>query len=204
MVTAPEKKKRKEDARVIRTKANLVSTFKTMLAEKPFEDITINEVCTRANIRRATFYKSFSDKYTFLTYLVGSLRDDFDKSMPKEKHPDSSSAYYVEYIHAIVHFLEQNDKMVTNIVNSNVLPVLMEIIKEKNYLDTCDRLRHSVSKGMALPASVEVTAAMMTGAVANVLLKWVKNGKTMPVTTLISEVSSVIRTISPMPHTIIM
>ena len=41
---------KKEDARVIRTKAKLFTSFKQLLAEKTFEDITINEICIRSNI----------------------------------------------------------------------------------------------------------------------------------------------------------
>ena len=45
---------------------------------------------------------------------------------------------------------------------------------------------------MQLPASVEVTAAMMTGAVASAILRWFGEGKVMPVNTLAGEIASVI------------
>ena len=182
----------KEDARIVKTKARLLETFRELLAEKPMEDITVNEICEKANVRRATFYKHFADKYAFLKYFVGSLRYDFDKSLPKKKRPDETSAYYVEYVYGIIRFISENEPIIKNALRSEVLPVLVEIIKEKNYEDTCERLRKSVEKGMQLPASVEVTAAMMTGAVASAILRWFNEGKVMPVNTLAGEIASVI------------
>jgi len=187
--------KQKEDARVRKTKAKLLSTFKLLLCEKSFEDITVNEICLAADVRRATFYKHFPDKYAFLKYLVGTLRDDFDSKLPKRKKPNATSDYYTEYIRALVNFLTENESMVKNALESEVLPSLIEVIKDKNYEDTCERLRQSTAEGMTLPASVEVTASMMTGAVAGTLLNWFNNGKNIPVEQLIREISAVIASI---------
>ena len=46
---------------------------------------------------------------------------------------------------------------------------------------------------MTLPASVEVVAAMMTGAVASAIIRWFKDGKPLAVDALIDEVASVIK-----------
>ena len=186
----------KEDARVVRTKSRLLETFKSLLSERSFEKITVQEICKSAGVKRATFYKHFEDKYAFLKYLVGSLRDSFDTRITKDTKPDATSAYYVEYIHAIVNFLAENEKMVKNALESEIFFSLLDVIKEKNYEDTCDRLRKSVADGMILPASVEITASMMTGAVANAIIFWFKNDKQMPVDTLIKEISSVIESIT--------
>jgi hypothetical protein len=128
----------------------------------------------------------------FLKYFVGSLRDVFDNRVESKGILDATSAYYVAYIRRLVNFLIENENMVKNVLKSEVLPALMEVIKEKNYEDTCARLKKSVSEGMVLPASVETCASMMTGAVANTLLGWFKSGKPTPINILIEEMSSVI------------
>ena len=183
---------KREDTRVIKTKAKLIATFKELLASKSFEDITVNELCTIADIRRATFYKHFNDKYEFLRYLVGSLRDDFDKRLRRGAHPLAGMSYYVEYLKALVNFLLENESMISNLFESSLLYTLLEVITEKNYEDTCNRLRESVSLGMTLPASVEVTASMMTGAVANTILTWYKGGRRLPKEELVAEMTAVI------------
>ena len=39
-----------------------------LLAEQPFEQVTVNELCQRAGYPRATFYNYFDDKYDLLDY----------------------------------------------------------------------------------------------------------------------------------------
>ena len=187
-----------EDARVRKTKTKLLTIFRLLLTEKSFEDITVNEICEVSGVRRATFYKHFADKYAFLKYFVGSLRNQFDAKLEKRAKTSSTSAYYVEYLRALVDFLLENEKMVENALESTVLPALIDVIKEKNYEDTCEKLRESARGGLRLPASVEVTAAMMTGAVAEAILRWYRSGKKTPKDKFIDETSSVILKISGM------
>ncbi|MCH3963396.1 MAG: TetR/AcrR family transcriptional regulator [Clostridium sp.] len=39
-----------------------------LLTAKPFEEITVNELCEKSNYPRATFYNYFDDKYDLLNY----------------------------------------------------------------------------------------------------------------------------------------
>lgn len=77
----------KDDLRVIRTKKALSEAFIELLNSKTFDEITVNELCEEAGIRRATFYKHYSDKYDFLTAYTRSLRDRFESSVWKSKKP---------------------------------------------------------------------------------------------------------------------
>ena len=52
-----------EDRRVIKTKKNLKATLIEMMGEISFEQISITELCKRAEISRITFYAHYSDKY---------------------------------------------------------------------------------------------------------------------------------------------
>lgn len=182
----------KEDARIKKTRSRLISTFRVLLAQKNFEDITVNEICAISDVRRATFYKHFADKYSFFKYFVGFLRKEFDARLAKRAKTESTSAYYVEYLCALIGFLTENEKMVNNILESSALPALLDVIKEKNYEDTCEKLRESERLGLKLPASVEVTGAMMTGAVAEAIIRWYRGGKKISKEALINETSAVI------------
>lgn len=181
-----------EDRRIVKTKTRLLTALKQLLREKSFEDITVSEICDRAKIRRATFYKYFDDKYAFLKFFVGSLREEFDASLHRGRFSEGSSSYYTEYLKAIVGFLTSNVDIVKNMLESEVLHFLVEVIREKNYEDTSDRLQKSLESGMKLPASVSVTSSMMTGAVAATLLQWFKGGRQMPEDKLVEEMSAVI------------
>ena len=49
----------KEDLRVIRTRKLLSTALFDLMAEKDFSQITVNDICEKAMVRRATFYNHF-------------------------------------------------------------------------------------------------------------------------------------------------
>ena len=62
-----------EDKRIIKTKRNLKRTLTEMLAEEPFEHMTVSELCRRAETSRITFYTYYDDKFA----LVEDMMHDF-------------------------------------------------------------------------------------------------------------------------------
>lgn len=61
-VAARGKKPRRPDERIRRTRHRLGLAMMTLVQEKPFERITVQEVLDRANVGRSTFYLHFTDK----------------------------------------------------------------------------------------------------------------------------------------------
>lgn len=167
----------KEDLRVRRTKRVLFDAFTQLMSEKTFDEITVNELCDKAGVRRATFYKHYADKFDFLTGYTHILRDNFDKSVAKAGAIELSHDYYVSYAKRIIHFISENSAAIDNICKSNLFPSVLAAIFEQNYKDTCERLRISVASGMVLPASVDTVAAMCSGGVAACIYGWLKEGR---------------------------
>lgn len=184
----------KEDARVIRTKAKLFDSFRELLSEKTFEDITINEICVRSEIRRATFYKHFSDKYDFLAALTHELRKSFEakflsnEKLKERRHTD----YYVEYLRVMVDFLDRNFETVNLVFKSNMTSTLVSVIVEENYKRTKEKLDEDVCNGLSLIASTDTVAIYLSGGISNAVIKWLKSGKTPPKEQLISELTDLI------------
>jgi AcrR family transcriptional regulator len=66
----------KEDPRVRRTRALLMSAFTEALAEEGFHQLSVQAIAERAGINRVSFYGHFSDKYALLEYW---LREQFQQ-----------------------------------------------------------------------------------------------------------------------------
>ncbi len=182
----------KEDLRVRKTKKALFDAFMELLCTKPFDEITVNELCDAAGVRRATFYKHYSDKFDFLNAYTRLLRDRFDRMVAKGGKPALTVDYYVAYAKRLVHFIDENSAAIQNICHSNLFPSVLAIIVEQNYRDTCDRLRIAVADGMQLNASVETIAAMCTGGVAACIYTWIKGEQKMTPDELSEQVGVVI------------
>lgn len=178
----------KEDLRVKKTKAALQDAFFALLREKTFEDLTVNELCETAGVRRATFYKHYSDKFSFLTSLTKDLRYRFNSLRWRGEAVASSPKYYSEYAKRIVEFIDEHEAVVQNIMRSNLLFAMMNIITEQNYKDTKELLLRSAAMGMKLSASAEVTASMLAGGVATTIYEWIAEGKKKSVDELSDEI----------------
>lgn len=167
----------KEDLRVRKTKKALFEAFLQLLSVKPFDEITVNELCDTAGIRRATFYKHYADKFDFLNAYTCLLRDRFDRSVSKTGKLNLTPEYYVSYAKSLIYFVNDNSNAIDNICKTYLFPSIIDVIVYQNYKDTCERLRISVAEGMTLSASPETVAATCTGAVAACVSHWLKDGR---------------------------
>ena len=68
-------KQAKLDPRVKRTRQLLQKALAELIAEKDFQNVTVQDIAARAEVNRATFYAHFDDKFALLNY---SLRAAFD------------------------------------------------------------------------------------------------------------------------------
>ncbi len=60
----------KLDRRIAKTKEAIYQSFISLIAEKDFESITINEIAERANVNRGTVYFHYEDKYDLLNKCI--------------------------------------------------------------------------------------------------------------------------------------
>ena len=65
----------KEDKRIVKTKRELKRTLAELLREKPFEQISVKEICDRSSTSRITFYTHYKDKCDLLNDLFKDFSD---------------------------------------------------------------------------------------------------------------------------------
>src|SRR5215471_1814410 len=63
------------DLRVRRTHKLLWEALMAELSQRPFEEITVKEICERAMVHRTTFYKHYEDKYALLEQGIRQMYD---------------------------------------------------------------------------------------------------------------------------------
>jgi AcrR family transcriptional regulator len=70
MVNALEERPLRVDPRITRTRKLIRDALTSLLAEKGFESISVQDIAERATVNRATFYAHYSDKFALLDALV--------------------------------------------------------------------------------------------------------------------------------------
>ena len=94
----------KVDPRVLRTRKLLVDAFVSLQAEKIFDDITVQDIATRATVNRATFYAHFQDKYALLDDII---REGFAETLQRRigVQPNTTQAHLQHLLLAVIDHL---------------------------------------------------------------------------------------------------
>lgn len=69
------------DPRVTRTQKLIRDALMSLLAEKSFESISVQDIAERATVNRATFYAHYSDKFALLEVIT---RDEVGAKLAEE------------------------------------------------------------------------------------------------------------------------
>lgn len=77
-----EIQEKKYNAGRLRSMSKIVDALLSLMREKPYQSVTVTEICSRAHVARKTFYRSFDSKDSVISYRFGEmfkgLSDRFD------------------------------------------------------------------------------------------------------------------------------
>lgn len=94
-----------EDKRIQKTKRNLKKTLASLLGRKPFESITVTELCESAETSRITFYTHYNDKYDLademISDMVSSAVSEYEV-LQKENNPDNNLRLSAENVLEVI------------------------------------------------------------------------------------------------------
>lgn len=159
---------KKLDRRVRYTKMVIRESFIALLKEKPIAKITVKEICTGADINRATFYAHYADPYALLHEIEESLIHDVQQYLTENAETDDVAmlSKIFQYIRA----------------NADMCPVLLS-----DYSDTYFQrlLRELVEHALGLKLrggsafseedSAFVLTFVLTGCVG-IIRQWLSSG----------------------------
>lgn len=91
----------------------LTDTLLVLMEEKAYEDISIMDICKKADLSRQTFYNYFETKDELFRYMLRSLYNEKLNSMTEIPSSD-------EAISAFVSIVRENPRMVKAIVKNNM------------------------------------------------------------------------------------
>jgi AcrR family transcriptional regulator len=80
------------DRRILKTRKLIKRAFLSLLEEKPFEKITVKEICERSETGRVTFYNHYEDKTDLMDDCLRDmeiiLQERYDE-LQQENNPDN-------------------------------------------------------------------------------------------------------------------
>ena len=95
-----------EDKRITKTKRSLKESMIRMLGEETFEQISITELCRKADVSRITFYSHYSDKYALLDDIFNDMQrigtEDYYRRQAENNPSHRLAAGYVNMLDSIL------------------------------------------------------------------------------------------------------
>ena len=164
-----------EDRRVKRTKKAISDAVWSLMQEKNFEDLSVNDICDRAEISRTTFYYYYVDKYDWLEKVIGAMsRAHF----PIIGINDRDQQHFTELM-TITHQNVADNLMYYATLNKNATQNRVFYDRLQNILIDVSRERLS---SMGAPLSVEDDLKMhfLISAFLGVLQWWLQNDLPVP------------------------
>lgn len=126
---------KKIDLRIQKTYSALHNAFTQLLSQKLLEDITVNELCDAAEIRRTTFYKHFSDKFDYFTYYMDECFQEFRENVPYDLAIEDPIAYLTKRLQDEFIFIRNHSKLVNHLKNSTMFSFLYHSFQKQLEID---------------------------------------------------------------------
>lgn len=153
---------KKTDLRIKKTYLALEKAFTELLEKKPFESITINELCDAAMIRRTTFYKHFDDKYDYFNFCMANMIQNSKEHVSIELLRKNPVEYTELRLAEHLEFMRTHRKIIQNLKNSNMIAFYYQNLQKQIE----DELRDVLMQIGALEASnkTDFTISLYAGA----------------------------------------
>lgn len=123
-------KSKKYDRRVEKTRNAIINSFKEMIIEKEFKEITIKQLAERANINRKTFYLHYESMEEILFDLTIEISDELFETLNSKGffNPDSFDINIL--ISSIEEILSSNYELTKKLVSANSYHFFSRNIKD--------------------------------------------------------------------------
>ena len=122
-----------------RTDKIIRESFISLISEKPLEKITVRDLCQRADINRATFYRYYTDLYA----LMDAVADDFFHRLfteiaekGTEAKENTTYSTLSLYIHDALDIIEKEKELCKVLLPSQTKSSFAELLTKSIY-DIC-------------------------------------------------------------------
>lgn len=151
------------DPRPARTRALLFDTLLSLLGEKRWEQIRVQDVLNRSGVGRSTFYTYFDNKFDLLT-----------ASIPEVVVVIGDEASTL----ALFQHVEEMAPIMRPLMTQPVLGEIIEVFERSLTAAWTDYLRSHAPRADA--REVEVAAVFLAGASVSVARQWLRTGCSDP------------------------
>ena len=161
---------KKLDLRVQKTRSALVNALYDLMSRKSLDEITVTELCEKALVRKATFYKHFGDKTELLVYMIQEMQHLSEENNDIGYDPGQPSSYYTGVFRYLMDFIDSNERFIMNVLKSNASSFVRNLLEEQVRLAIDDHMRQETREDIR--QSHAMLSAIYAGAIVSCGVWW--------------------------------
>ncbi len=173
------------DLRIKRTRMMLREALWQVIMEKGFENITVSDLCERAMVNRATFYRHYEDLNDLLLRGLDELFDEV-YALGEPAYPPEQLAHYrltgpPRNFILFISFVEERADFFRFMLSERGIPAF--VTRLRNYVEELilDRIKTSIRPDSEPLVPVELVASGWAGQIMGILIWWLNHGREIPV-----------------------
>ncbi|MGN1008046.1 MAG: TetR/AcrR family transcriptional regulator [Butyricicoccus sp.] len=176
---------KKMDLRARTTIRLLTGALFELMQHKPFEDISVTDICRAAEVNRSTFYNRFEDKQQLLRQLLLEMQHTFETRCAQAVAEETDARRrYLSLFEQIVRDIEAHRAFYQNGILSDG-DYVQRIFRESMVAYLIRGFERDQASGEAhFSVPVPVIAEFFAGAFLALAGWWVKDGQQTPIGTL--------------------
>jgi AcrR family transcriptional regulator len=171
-----KKRKTVVDRRAQRTRRALRDALLSLLTEKSWDELSVQDLCTRADIGRSTFYLHFPSKEALLSGSLDDLRGALNVSTAADAERGKAGPL-LPFVHGLLEHLYEQQRLCRSIFGRRSSQTVQKRFREMVGELVADSLRGQT------PASWkrEAAASYLAGALVEMLAWWIDSRPMRPI-----------------------
>ena len=160
-----------------RTRQLLRDAFVTLLKEKRYEDVSVQDIIERADMARSTFYVHYVDKEDLLVGRWGVFASNLGAHADGLKHEENKGHSILSTLGWFHHIQAQSD-LLKIIAKDPAMDLAMKTLHGILLEDMQMRLQSHLPETASIPPSLVIE--YLAGSLMTLLKWWVKQGMSYP------------------------
>lgn len=176
------------DLRQRKTRALLVKALAELMEERPFSELSVVDICSRAMVHRTTFYAHFNDKRELLSYLFSQLEQEcVETCLPKEEIT-SPKDYFLTAAKNTLEFFQRRRSLYLACLNSG-MEAEVHVLSDRAAQELCRQLSRPSFRDAAPGVDPQIAARFYIGVVLSLIRWWLTSDDPVSQETLLSNLS---------------
>jgi AcrR family transcriptional regulator len=169
-------KKKEEDLRVRRTRKQLLEAMISLVIEKGFNSVTVQDISERAMVNRATFYRYYKDKYDLLDQYVEeqySMQLAYDDTDHQALNPKETPADPPEGLVRVWEHIQAHAAFFRVMLGPKGDPTFTQKIRANIEKRVRDSLPDKIKADVSLP--LDLCLSYISGASIGLIIWWLES-----------------------------